>query len=279
MPGLSDAHPIWPHVTSTRDNCLGAKCGEFSRCHVAVARRTAQESDVVVVNHHLLLADLALKQDGFGDILGTADAVILDEAHQIPDLATQFFGASVSSRRIDNVVRDVQANVLVTARHSPALAADGWDGTVSESLRAVSNCLAEIANLLPRQPMRIDWAEGSTRLNALVEDLAHALHDLATQLEPAGEDSPLGSVAERVSELAIVVERIAGIDDLEGTRSVEITQRGFTLSLLPFDIATHFQKLIHCAPVCMGVYVGDAVGGRGLQALHESTRSESRSKR
>src|SRR5690242_7132923 len=96
VPGLSDAHALWSQVTSTRDNCLGAKCGEIGRCHVAMARRMAQESDVVVVNHHLLLADLALKEDGFGDILGTADALIIDEAHQIPDLATQFFGANIA---------------------------------------------------------------------------------------------------------------------------------------------------------------------------------------
>ena len=80
-------------VTSTRENCLGARCPEFSRCHVVLARREALEADIVIVNHHLLLADLALKEDGFGDLLGSADAVILDEAHQIPDLATQFFGA------------------------------------------------------------------------------------------------------------------------------------------------------------------------------------------
>ncbi len=79
------------------------------------------ESDVVVVNHHLLLADLALKEDGFGDILGSADAVILDEAHQIPDLATQFFGASFSSRRIENVLRDVQASLATAGRHSAEL--------------------------------------------------------------------------------------------------------------------------------------------------------------
>ena len=85
------------------------------------------ESDVVVVNHHLLLADLALKEDGFGDILGAADAVILDEAHQIPDLATQFFGASFSSRRIENVVRDVQASspAWLTPRSSPLTAGAG----------------------------------------------------------------------------------------------------------------------------------------------------------
>src|SRR5437868_4152729 len=86
--GLSDSHPVWPQVTSTRDNCLGTRCPEISRCHVALARREALDADIVIVNHHLLLADLALKEDGFGDILGAADAVILDEAHQIPDLAT-----------------------------------------------------------------------------------------------------------------------------------------------------------------------------------------------
>ena len=76
---LSDAHPVWPQVTSTRDNCLGQRCSDFGDCHVVAARRRAQEADLVVVNHHLLLADLALKEDGFGDLLGSADAVILDD--------------------------------------------------------------------------------------------------------------------------------------------------------------------------------------------------------
>ena len=95
-------------MTSTRDNCLGVHCEEFARCHVALARRAAQEADVVIVNHHLLLADLVLKEDGFGDILGSADALIIDEAHQLPDLATQFLGASVSSRRIESVLKGVR---------------------------------------------------------------------------------------------------------------------------------------------------------------------------
>jgi len=251
--GLSDSHPIWPQVTSTRDNCLGQRCGEFSRCHVAIARRTAQEADVVVVNHHLLLADLALKEDGFGDILGSADAVILDEAHQIPDLATQFFGASISSRRIDNLVRDVQAHVGTTVRHSAELAASGWDGVVTEALRTVSNGLAEIANLLPRQPGRFPWGELNGRLNSLVEDLAHSLRELSQQLENAGDDSPLTAMGSKVGELAATVERIAGLDELDGTRSIEVTARGYTMSLLPFDVATRFQGLIRARP-CAWVF-------------------------
>src|SRR5690606_14538119 len=87
---LSDEHPVWPWVTSTRENCLGADCEMFERCHVVHARREAQAADVIVVNHHLLLADLVLKEEGFGDLLPGADAVIIDEAHQFPDIASSF---------------------------------------------------------------------------------------------------------------------------------------------------------------------------------------------
>src|ERR1700757_3094337 len=113
--GLSDSHPVWSQVTSTRENCLGTRCPEISRCCVAQARREALEADVVIVNHHLLLADLALKEDGFGDLLGASDAVILDEAHQIPDLATQFFGVNVGSRQIESLLKDVRLELSAGA--------------------------------------------------------------------------------------------------------------------------------------------------------------------
>jgi ATP-dependent DNA helicase DinG len=248
VPGLSDAHAIWQQVTSTRDNCLGAKCGEFSRCHVALARRAAQESDVVVVNHHLLLADLALKEDGFGDILGTADALILDEAHQIPDLATQFFGASVASRRINNVIRDVQAELVSAVHHSAEASADGWHQQATEAVRGVADALAGFAALLPQQLGRFAWSEAPLRLSAQVDELAHAMHELAMRLEAAGADSPLSAVAERVSELAMVLDRFTAADDLEGTRAVEIRDKGFTLSLIPFDVARRFRGLLESRP-------------------------------
>ncbi len=114
--GLADSHPVWAQVTSTRDNCLGTRCPHLAACHVALARRQALDADIVIVNHHLLLADLALKEDGFGDLLGAADAIILDEAHQIPDLAAQFFGAHVSSRRIESLLDDVQAELAKGVR-------------------------------------------------------------------------------------------------------------------------------------------------------------------
>ncbi|MGH8281482.1 MAG: ATP-dependent DNA helicase, partial [Gammaproteobacteria bacterium] len=92
--------PLWPQVTSTLENCLGQECPEYSRCWVLEARRRAQEADIVVINHHLLLADMLLKEEGFGSLLPGADAVIVDEAHQLPDIATQYFGASLSSYKL-----------------------------------------------------------------------------------------------------------------------------------------------------------------------------------
>jgi ATP-dependent DNA helicase DinG len=235
VPGLSDSHALWPQITSTRDNCLGQRCDEFARCHVAAARRTALEADVVIVNHHLLLADLALKEDGFGDILGAADAVILDEAHQIPDLATQFFGASVSSRRIEHLLKETQMELT----RSPSAAAGA-------ALLEVDRRLRELASQLPPRAGRYAWHETSRSLDEPVQELAHALRALGTHLEEVSDDASLANMAERVEDLAMSVERIAGEGDKanEGTRAVELSQRGFSLSLTPFDISARFKSLL-----------------------------------
>jgi len=224
--GLSDSHPVWPRVTSTRENCLGKGCSEFARCHVAIARRQALEADIVIVNHHLLLADLALKEDGFGDILGSSDAVILDEAHQIPDLATQFFGANVSSRRIAGILQDIQAQM----GHAPEpFEINSAISNVEEALRQVTAALS---------------AQWTAALNAAVEDLYHAMQTLHSRLSNLEEDNPLAQTGQRVHDVAASLERICAIDELEGARSAELTQRGFALSLMPFDISGRFQAML-----------------------------------
>ncbi|MDE2087341.1 MAG: ATP-dependent DNA helicase, partial [Xanthomonadaceae bacterium] len=103
---VPEESPLWPRVTSTPENCLGMECPFHDDCHVVKARREAQEADLVVVNHHLLFADLALKQEGFGEILPGAAAFILDEAHQVPELAGQFFSQSVSARQLGDLAQD-----------------------------------------------------------------------------------------------------------------------------------------------------------------------------
>ena len=114
-PGIAEDLPVWSKATSTRENCLGQECPDFQDCFVFKARQAAQQADVVVVNHHLLCADLALRDEGVADLLPTAQAVILDEAHQLPETATQFFGRSVSSRQLTDLARDAMRAGLAEA--------------------------------------------------------------------------------------------------------------------------------------------------------------------
>ena len=109
---VAEDSAVWPLVTSTADNCLGQKCPAYSSCHVVKARRAAQEADLVVVNHHLLLADLAMKEEGFVELLPGAEAIILDEAHQVPDLAVQFFGVALGSRELERLVDEVRTATM-----------------------------------------------------------------------------------------------------------------------------------------------------------------------
>lgn len=258
--GLSDSHALWPQVTSTRENCLGKSCPDVSRCHVAAARRQALDSDIVIVNHHLLLADLALKEDGFGDILGSSDAVILDEAHQIPDLATQFFGANVGSRRIEGVLKDLQAAM----GHAP----EPFD--LGDDVRAVEDCVRQIFGCLPSKATRVSWTERHSPLNTAVEELFQSLQALRARLGTLDEENPLAQLGERIADLATGLERICAVDELEGARAVETTQRGFALSLMPFDISVRFQAMLQ-ARRCAWIFTS-ATLSLGEDFTHFSAR-------
>ncbi len=246
--GLADSHPVWAQVTSTRDNCLGTRCPQLSGCHVALARRQALDADIVIVNHHLLLADLALKEDGFGDLLGAADAIILDEAHQIPDLAAQFFGAHVSSRRIESLLDNVQTE-LAKAGFGPEAHAQALS-----AVRAVQAAVGQILGVIAGSAGRIAWTEASSPVAEGVAELQRAVHLLANALCETGEETAIRALGDRAGELAQSLERIAALGELEGARSIEMTPpRRFALSLLPFDIAARFQALLEAHP-CSWVF-------------------------
>ncbi|MFZ6644530.1 ATP-dependent DNA helicase [Undibacterium sp. TJN25] len=113
---VPETAPVWNLVTSTRDNCMGAECQYYQDCFVMKARKEAQQADVVVVNHHLFFADVALKDTGVAELLPSANTVIFDEAHQLPDTATLFFGDTISTSQVLELCRDVQAEGLSHAR-------------------------------------------------------------------------------------------------------------------------------------------------------------------
>ncbi len=119
LPGVPETAAIWGQVASTRENCLGSECAFHAECFVLAARRRAQEADIVVVNHHLFFADVMLKDEGAGELLPSANTVIFDEAHQLPEVASLFFGESVSTAQLLDLTRDVRAEGRTLAGFPP----------------------------------------------------------------------------------------------------------------------------------------------------------------
>jgi ATP-dependent DNA helicase DinG len=239
LPDLPDAHPLRPQITSTRENCLGMKCGEFSRCHVFEARRAAMEADIVVVNHHLLLADLALKEDGFGDLLPSVDAVILDEAHQLPDLASEFFGVNISSRQAEILISDLKRALNAAGFSAPACSA-----LTSQPEQAV----ATAHSLLGRVERNVSWQELRDEVHEGLEALQRSWLELGAQLDTASSAPELQQCAMRARALAGSLAQIIGdaSDDVGsvGARTVSTHERGFSLRLLPYEIAERFRALV-----------------------------------
>jgi ATP-dependent DNA helicase DinG len=114
--GLDDRSPVIPLVTSTRENCLGSDCPQFAACHVVKARREAMAADLVVINHHLFFADIALRDTGMAELLPSVEAVVFDEAHQLCDAGVQFLGLSLGSAQAIDFGRDFTAAGLAQAR-------------------------------------------------------------------------------------------------------------------------------------------------------------------
>src|SRR5207245_2629558 len=175
-----------------------------------------------------------------GDLLGSADAVILDEAHQIPDLATQFFGAHVSSRQLELLLRDLALELSKHAQLAGAAAVEA--ATVQqalESLRAADEALRDLRSACGGAPGRRPWTPDGSVASRAVHALIGSLDELPGALAGAGAEAhgALALLGGRAAELAASLARIAAVDELEGARTLEVTARGLTLSLMPFDIS------------------------------------------
>ncbi len=190
---------IWPWVTSTRDNCLGSDCPRFSDCFVFRARRDAQAADVVVVNHHLFLADLALRDDAIRDFLPTVDTVILDEAHQVPDIAADFFGTSLSLAQWLELARDSRALGLARAPDGAS-----WIVLTSALEKAVRDVRLALGDMglgagsrtpLARLPQAPQLLQALQQVDGQAAALARAVE------VNRGRDAELDLLAPRVAEL------------------------------------------------------------------------------
>ncbi len=221
-------------VTSTTDNCLGQDCPRFDDCFVVRARRAAAAADVVVVNHHLLFADLMLRETGFAELLPNADAIILDEAHKVPEIASTFFSHSLSAQQVVSLCRDVRVGADDEAPDMPALKL------------AVSNLDAALATLrttLGGAARRSDWAQlremrgMATATSAFDEALA----TLAEHLELAAvRGNLLANCSERMQQLYARWLGFSAAADEERVRWVDVGLRNFTFYDTPVSVASEF---------------------------------------
>ena len=287
---LPEDSPLLPMVTSTADNCLGSECPFFADCFVVQARQRAQAADVVVVNHHLLLADLALKQEGFGEILPGAQAFVVDEAHQLPDLAAQFFGEALSARPLVELARDA----IAECKEVPGALAtvQGPSRDLEHAVRALRAAMDE----LPVRGTRRRAAELAASEQAF-DALDAALQRLHEALLPLRDTAPgFDSCTARAHEFLTRLRRWRGgpaaatasdddfdmpFDDVSaedhvetprddaasaeesGVHWYELTARGFRLSRTPLDVAgplAQHRERSHAAWVFTSATL--AVGGR-----------------
>ncbi|KFN43079.1 ATP-dependent DNA helicase [Arenimonas oryziterrae] len=231
LPDIPEDSPVFPQVTSTADNCLGSECPFWSECFVVKARQDAQSADIVVVNHHLLLADLAIKQEGFGEILPGASAFVLDEAHQLPELAAQFFGEGVGARQLAELARDA---IKESATVPGALA------SVQQPVRAVEQAVRELRLRMDSFPqrgsaLRMQQHAGVTEAVTMLES---SLDELAKGLAPLSETSPgFTALSDRAVDVLQRLRRWRQPSEDGSVLWYELTQRGFTLQRTPLDVS------------------------------------------
>ena len=230
---------VWPLVTSTSENCVGQDCDDYNDCYVLKARREAQAADIVVINHHLFFADMALKEQGFGDILPGADVFIIDEAHQLPDVAGNFFGFTVTSRQLYNLTTDTQAEHI---KESGAL------GELPDSLLKLEKSVADLRLCMGQTGQRLSWNELQQINNfqdflVVVKKNLTSLRDWLS--EAADRSKGLDSCYKRSLNLLESVNLMnAELDEemaIETVRWADTSRRGFGLHSTPLDIAEIFQ--------------------------------------
>lgn len=236
LPGLDERSPLIPLITSTRENCLGAQCPQFKPCHVNLARREALAADVVVINHHLFFADLAVRETGMAELLPTVSVVVFDEAHQLNETGVQFLGAQLGSGQALDFARDLLGAGL---QHARGLV--DWQQLVAGVERAARELRLAVGKQWPGTKLR--WVgpapEGidPNLWQGALDALQHAFELASEGLDTVSEISPdFVRLHERAQQLAKRAARFALPCEVESVRWVDV---GTQLRLVesPLDIA------------------------------------------
>ena len=238
--GLDERSPVIPLVTSTRDNCLGSDCPEFRHCHVVQARREAMAADLVVVNHHLFFADMALRDSGVAELLPACNTVIFDEAHQLPETASLFFGENVSTAQLLDLARDARMEGLAAAKDFAEL---------PEGARALEKAARDLRLAIPGENARFSLAQLPPAFHEALEKAAGELGHFGKLLESQAERSEgLEHCWRRAQELQLVLKRWRDVDEPGLVRWIEVFSQALSMNATPLFIADIFKKQMEGHP-------------------------------
>ena len=251
---LPEDLPLWHDVSATADTCLGVECPQYSDCWVTRMRQRAAESDIVIVNHHLLCADASVRQSAYGEVIPACQHVVVDEAHQLEDVATQYFGVSVTNHRVDDLVRDGE-------RLLKSAVGDEEGGVRRALMRVLDHSRGFFSGLAIARAARGPGVEERLRLNGdwFAEhleaglSLAGALSGLEAVLslprgaagagaEASTEDAQ--AIARRATELRSQLEFVMAAADPSYVFFLETRGRGVILRAAPIDVSRIVRELL-----------------------------------
>jgi len=236
---IPESSSIWPQVTSTKENCLGQDCSFYKECFVMNARKKALAADVTIVNHHLFFADLNMKEEGISELLPKATTVIFDEAHQIPDIASIFFGKNVSTAQISEIVQD---GYQIYLKHMKDVS--DFETTLND-LEKVNK---DFRLVFPRESNRYPYQKISTfsRFDSAYEDLIKKLKKLIKLLaHHKDRDTEIEKYFDSANEILSNFDAWREDKDNNSIKWVEVYSQSVQLNNTPLSIADMFAKHIN----------------------------------
>lgn len=235
---VAEDSTVWPLVTSTNDNCLGQDCPVYKECFVVKARKKAMDADLVVVNHHLFMADMVVKESGFAELIPAVDVTIFDEAHQIPDIASQYFGQSLTSRQLLDLAKDISIAYRTEVRDVQQL----QKSADSLAMRAQDFRL-QLGEPGYRGNLRTLLAEPTIQRSLLLlDDALELCHDVAKL--SLGRSALLDAAFERAVIYRGRIKRLKEVNTPGYSYWYECNARHFTLALTPLSVADKFKEVI-----------------------------------
>ncbi|WP_025121051.1 MULTISPECIES: ATP-dependent DNA helicase [unclassified Serratia (in: enterobacteria)] len=233
---------VWPLVTSTNDNCLGSDCPLYKECFVVKARRRAMDADVVVVNHHLFLADMVVKEGGFAELIPEAEVMIFDEAHQIPDIASQYFGKQLTSRQLMDLAKDITIAYRTEVRDSAQL---------QKSADRLSQSTQDFRLALGEPGFRGNLREVLTQPNVqrallLLDDALELCYDVVKL--SLGRSALLDAAFERATQFRARLKRLKEVNEPGFSYWYECNSRNFVLALTPLTVSDRFREMLDEKP-------------------------------